>query len=229
MKVFDWLKSKKDQKTKSKKREWGDAIVFAVIAATLLRWATFEAFAIPTPSMEGSLLAGDYLFVSKLHYGARTPKTLLQIPLMHQKIMGTDIQSYSSLIQLPQFRLPGFQKLKNNETVVFNYPEEMERPSDQKTYYVKRCLGIAGDAIQVIDSRVYINGKFVQNPIHTQYSYLIQCEGHLNKKFFEKYRLYQYQGGPGNYVVHTEPAIAEDIAKLPFISKMTLLKKNLDM
>ena len=79
-------------------REWFDALLFAVIAATLIRWATFEAFTIPTPSMEKSLLVGDFLFVNKLNYGPRTPKTPLQVPLTHQKIWGTDIQSYFCLL-----------------------------------------------------------------------------------------------------------------------------------
>ncbi|MDB5240526.1 MAG: aminodeoxychorismate synthase, partial [Spirosoma sp.] len=98
---------------KSALREWLDSVLFAVIAATLIRFLTFEAFAIPTPSMENSLMVGDYLFVSKLHYGIRTPKTPLQVPLTHQKIWGTNIPSYSSAIQLPVYRLPGFSHVKN--------------------------------------------------------------------------------------------------------------------
>ena len=99
-------------------REWFDALLFAVIAATLIRWATFEAFTIPTPSMEKSLLVGDFLFVNKLNYGPRTPKTPLQVPLTHQKIWGTDIQSYLDWIQLPTFRLPGFGEVERNDVVV---------------------------------------------------------------------------------------------------------------
>ena len=116
-------------------REWFDALLFAVIAATLIRWATFEAFTIPTPSMEKSLLVGDFLFVNKLNYGPRTPKTPLQVPLTHQKIWGTDIQSYLDWIQLPTFRLPGFGEVERNDVVVFNYPNELDKPLDLKTYY----------------------------------------------------------------------------------------------
>ena len=85
-------------------REWFDALFFAVIAATLIRWATFEAFTIPTPSMENTLLVGDFLFVNKLNYGPRTPMTPLQVPLTHQKIWGPNIPSYLDWIKLPQFR-----------------------------------------------------------------------------------------------------------------------------
>ena len=85
---------KKEAKPKSKVREWWDAILFAVVAATLIRFFIMEAYTIPTPSMENSLLVGDFLFVSKFHYGTRTPKTPLQVPLTHQKIWFTEIPSY---------------------------------------------------------------------------------------------------------------------------------------
>src|SRR5690606_40418648 len=80
---------------KSALREWGNALMFAVVVSTFFRWATFEAYAIPTSSMEKSMLVGDRLFVSKLHYGPRTPITPLQVPLTHQTIWGTDIPAYS--------------------------------------------------------------------------------------------------------------------------------------
>ena len=86
---------------KSAFREWIDSIVFAVVAATLIRFFFFEAYTIPTPSMESSLMVGDFLFVSKLHYGVRTPQTPLQVPLTHQKIWGTDIPSYLRWLDLP--------------------------------------------------------------------------------------------------------------------------------
>jgi signal peptidase I len=96
---FDFFKKKKvedqDKQEKSVVREWADAIVFAVIAATIIRWLFLEAFTIPTPSMEKSLLVGDFLFVSKIHYGPRTPKTPLQVPLTHQKIWWTEIPAMS--------------------------------------------------------------------------------------------------------------------------------------
>ena len=133
--------TKKENKAKSKLREWREAIVFAVVVATLIRWGTVEAFVIPTPSMENSLLVGEYLFVSKLHYGSRTPRTPLQIPLTHQKIWGTEIPSYLDWIELPSFRLPGVSSVKREDVVVFNVPDVgmndgIERPIDLKTYYV---------------------------------------------------------------------------------------------
>ena len=104
--------------------EWRDALVFAVVAATIIRWLFLEAFTIPTPSMEHSLLVGDFLFVSKMHYGTRTPKTPLQVPLTHRNIWGTNLPSFSKLIQLPSVRLPGFTSVHNNDVVVFNWPAD---------------------------------------------------------------------------------------------------------
>src|SRR3982750_446652 len=117
-----WKKSGESQaaaKPKSKTREWWDAILFSVIAATLIRWLIMEAYTIPTPSMENSLLVGDFLFVSKFHYGTRTPRTPLQVPLTHQKIWFTEIPSYIKAVQLPTFRLPGISHVKREDVVVF--------------------------------------------------------------------------------------------------------------
>ncbi|GAA4471112.1 hypothetical protein GCM10023189_61010 [Nibrella saemangeumensis] len=176
---------------KSPLREWFDSILFAVVAATLIRWLTVEAFAIPTPSMENSLLVGDFLFVSKLHYGSRTPSTLLQVPLTHQKLWGTNLPSYSSAIQLPFFRLPGFTHVKNGDVVVFNLPPqkpgEPAYPVDIKTYYVKRCIGIPGDVVTMRREQVYVNGKPVASPRRAQTTYFVKTAEVLNGRFFRRY------------------------------------------
>ena len=102
-------KKKETEKKKKKKsvlREWIDAIVFAVIAATIIRWLFVSAYTIPTSSMEGTQLVGDFLFVGKITYGPRTPKTLLRLPLTDNKIWGTEVPSYVDWIQLPVGRLP---------------------------------------------------------------------------------------------------------------------------
>ena len=161
-------------KPKSKVREWGDSFLFAIIAATLIRWATFEAYTIPTPSMENSLLVGDYLFVSKLHYGPITPQTPLQVPLTHQTLWGTGLKSYSDAIQLPTYRLPGFSSVKNNDVVVFHVPFEDQYPADLRTNYIKRCIGIAGDELQIKEGQVYINGKVAPAPAQLQSSYFFR-------------------------------------------------------
>ena len=124
-----WGKTE-EKARKSFFREWLDAVAFAVIAATLIRFFIMEAYTIPTPSMENSMLVGDFLFVSKFHYGARSPKTPLQVPLTHQYIWGTQIPSYIKAVQLPQYRLPGFSSVKNNDVVVFNWPGGQNNTED---------------------------------------------------------------------------------------------------
>lgn len=176
---------------KSPLREWFDSVLFAVIAATLIRFLTVEAFAIPTPSMESSLMVGDFLFVSKLHYGIRTPKTPLQIPLTHQKIWGTDIPSYSTAIQLPTYRLPGFSQVKNGDVVVFNYPPpkagEPAYPTDLKTNLIKRCIGIPGDVVEIRRTQVYVNGNLFATPARSETTYFVKTNEVLDERFFRKY------------------------------------------
>lgn len=191
--MFGFLKKPVAKPTpkKSFAREWFDSLLFAVIAATLIRWMTVEAFAIPTPSMENSLLVGDYLFVSKLHYGIRTPTTPLQVPLTHQKIWGTDIPSYSPAIQLPSYRLPGFSEVKNGDVVVFNFPPpkpgEPDYPVDLRTNLIKRCIGIPGDQIEIRQEQVFVNGKLQPAPPRSQSTYLLRTTEVLTERFFRKY------------------------------------------
>lgn len=176
---------------KSPLREWLDSLLFAVVVATLIRFLTVEAFAIPTPSMENSLMVGDFLFVSKLHYGIRTPKTPLQVPLTHQKIWGTNIPSYSTAIQLPSYRLPGFTHVKNGDVVVFNYPPykpgEPAYPTDLRTNLIKRCIGIPGDVLEIRQEQVYINGNPYPTPARAQTMYFLKTTEVLDDRFFRKY------------------------------------------
>ena len=164
---------------KSKTREWIDAIVFAVIAATIIRTFFIEAFTIPTPSMEKTLMVGDFLFVSKLNYGPRTPMTPLAVPFTHQELPIFGGKPYSEALKLKYHRLPGFSSIKNNDIVVFNYPMEDDRPVDKQTHYIKRCIAIPGDSIQLIDRTVFINGKTNMLPKKSQYIYDIQTNGNI--------------------------------------------------
>lgn len=211
MKLRFWKKPVQ-KKPQSKGREWFNSIVFAVIAATLIRWTTVEAFVIPTPSMENSLLVGDFLFVSKFHYGTRTPKTILQVPLTHQKIWGTDIPSYLPWIQLPTYRLPGISEVKREEPVVFHVPpasmnEGIEYPTDLKNYYVKRCVGLPGDHFQIINRTIYVNGQPLKEPDNMKFRYDVITKEQLSLRTLNKlgldkddyYYLGQSQEGYGVY------------------------------
>lgn len=220
-----FTKKKKEEKPKKGPvKEWLDAIVFAVVAATLIRWVFMEAFTIPTPSMEKSLLVGDFLFVSKISYGPRTPKTPLQIPLTHAKIWGTDIPSYLEWIQLPQYRLPGLGEVERNDVVVFNYPPEFEHPIDLKTHYIKRCIGVPGDILEVKNTQVYINGEPGQNPDEMQFRYYVVTDQTINDRIFENYEIWEYTAINGGYILHTTPAAASELEKLDFVKEVRLAK-----
>jgi signal peptidase I len=179
---------------KSVVREWVDAAVFAIVAATLIRIFVFEAYTIPTPSMEKTLLVDDFLFVSKFAYGPRIPNTPLAMPFMHHTMPGFNIKSYVEWIHVPYTRWFA-SPVKRNDVVVFNFPvndtlindEEkfgskvtyyeavrevgrdrvwqdygdliVTRPVDKRENFIKRCVAIAGDTLQVINGRVYISGK----------------------------------------------------------------------
>ena len=149
--------------------EWLSSIVFAVILATVVHTYFIQPFIIPTGSLERTLLVGDFLFVSKYHYGARIPKTVVSFPMVHDTIVGTGIRSYLNKPQLPYLRLPKLQKIKRNDIVTFNWPADtvrqffvrekgVKKPIDKKSNYVKRCVGIPGDTLEIVNGELRING-----------------------------------------------------------------------
>ena len=200
---------------KSAGREWFESIVFAVFAAAFIRMFLIEAYQIPTPSMEGSLLVGDYLFVSKAHYGIRTPETVLMVPLLHNRIPILNRESYISKPSLKAKRLPALTTIKRNDAIVFNWPVGDSvyvtpqrsytigqirrgeyrvprgtpltiRPMDKKDHYIKRCIGMPGDSLQIIDRQVYINGNPIENPSQMQLAYRVEAPNGLNYKKLDK-------------------------------------------
>lgn len=229
-------------------KNWLDPIIFAVIAASIIRGFFIEAFTIPTSSLEKSLMVGDFLFVNKFAYGPKIPQTPLSFPFAHHTLPLTKATpSYLEWIKLPYFRLPGFGTVKNGDIVVFNYPdgdtvlldpfmqntsyynnihslaakyEEMDRhngqtvlpievykqraweyfqnpnntniftgqgtigqvayrPKDKREHYVKRCVGIAGDKLQIKDGEIYINDQLQAMPQNAQHNYLVKCKGQV--------------------------------------------------
>ena len=127
---------------KSKIGEWLRAVLYAFLIFLFIRTFLFEAFTIPTSSMEKSLLVGDYVIVNKYSYGARIPMTPLAFPFSHQLLPFTESSpSYLDWIKVPYMRLWGFSKIKRNDVVVFNYPKEAY-PIDQKTHFIKRCVAL---------------------------------------------------------------------------------------
>lgn len=167
------------------------SLLFAVVVATIVHTYFLQPYTIPTSSLEKSLLVGDFLFVSKMNYGARVPMTTVALPMVHDTIPLLKRKSYLSCPQLPYFRLPAFQKIKNCDIVVFNWPVDtvyffrdqsgrhVDKPIDKKSNYVKRCVGIPGDSLSIKDGIVYVNGKILALPERAkpQYSYKIAIDG----------------------------------------------------
>ena len=211
---------------KSTKDEWLEAISFAVIAATLIRWAFMEAYVIPTPSMENSLLVGDYLFVSKMNYGPRTPQTPLQVPLTHAKMWGflDFIPSYTSAVQLPMYRFPGLSEVERNDVVVFNYPLEFEHPTDLKTHYIKRCVAIPMDTLEIKDTQVFVNGQQSENPVQMQFEYAIVTNKSISERTFKKYDIWDFSREKWGYRAHALPDEVMKMKELTFVEDVVMLK-----
>jgi signal peptidase I len=211
-----WKKEYKEGEKHNVWLDWLDAIIFAVIVVTFINIFFFQAFRIPSSSMESTLYTGDHLFVSKLAYGPRVPETPLTIPFTHNVIFGKE--SYSTLIHNKYRRLKGFRQVRRGDAVVFGFPngdtvlkkapvedyhalvrangrELVEsrlgpiivRPTDKKDHYVKRCVALPGDTLTVKDGLVYING--VQQEVYPgiQLSYRVVTSGQrINSKVLEK-------------------------------------------
>lgn len=195
-------------KPRTKLGEWVSAIAFAIIAATMVHTYVMQPYTIPSSSLEKSLLVGDYLFVSKFHYGARVPMTTVAFPMIHDSIPLTKKKSYlfsddfenretalKNKLQLPYMRTPSFAKIKRNEIVVFNQPADTlldmddftpdrnyYKPIDKKTNLVKRCVGIPGDSLEIKEGYVFINGERTVLPDRAkpQYNFIIETNGSLD-------------------------------------------------
>ncbi len=290
-------------------KNWIDPIVFAVIAASIIRGYFIEAFTIPTSSLEKSLMVGDFLFVNKFAYGPKIPQTPLSFPFAHHTLpLSETKKSYLEWIKLPYFRLPGFGTVRNDQIVVFNYPDgdtvallnqntsyyEIERniaerikmeerqageaaksneyylgraaaymqtpnavlpdknrliggivarPVDKREHYVKRCVGIAGDLLEVRNSEVYINGKSQAMPVNAQHFYEVKCSSPVfgetirlpgdryllsNTELLDKYDIYateafamSYPGDTMTYALNMPRHVAEQIRQLPGVISVT--------
>ncbi|MGD9993225.1 MAG: signal peptidase I [Salinivirgaceae bacterium] len=200
---------KKGVQKQTKVVEWVDAIIFAVIAASFIRTFFFEAYTIPTSSMEKSLLVGDYLFVSKSAYGPRKPITPISFPFVHHSMPASNNMkpSFSEAWQRDYFRMAGYRTIKNNDVVVFNFPEGdtvclenqapsyyqlvrdygreriwneytvAHRPVDKCENYIKRCVAIPGDSLKIVNGQLYINNNPQEVAGKVQYRYAILTDG----------------------------------------------------
>jgi signal peptidase I len=229
----DFKEKHKKHLKKSSGREWTEAIIFAVVAATLIRTFFIEAYTIPTPSMERSLLVGDFLFVSKVNYGPRTPMTPIAFPFAHHTMPLINTKAYWDGLELPYYRLPGLSEVKKGDVVVFNWPMEADspllRPVDKRENYIKRCQATPGDTLTIVDAQVYINGKPNPNPPGSQIDYSLQTDGtDLNPQVLEDLGITYYEGNPNPTMTSAAAATLKGYTNIKSVKPMISLKGMAD-
>lgn len=248
---------------KSGMREWADALIFAVIAATIIRTFFIEAYTIPTSSMEKSLLVGDYLFVSKLSYGPRIPMTPIAFPFAHHTMPLTrDLKSYVEWVRLPYYRFPGLRTIKNNDVVVFNYPDGdtlstkfqsnasyyslvreygrervwndpenfgqiISRPVDKRENFIKRCVGIPGDTLQIIEGVIYVNGEKLPMDKHIQHNYHVTTDGsRLHNRILNNFDITEARMlSTSEYVMPLSETVAAQLQELSIVQNVRRIIK----
>jgi len=258
-----WKKRYKKGEKRNVWLDWLDAIIFALIASTFIKAFFFESFVIPTSSMERSLMTGDYLFVSKLHFGPKVAQTPISFPLVHNLLPITGGESYVKWIQNPYRRMAGFSSVKRDDIVVFNFPHGdtvlkgapmddyythvrlngreytkrmygpiVVRPDDKKDHYVKRCVAIAGDSLQIINGKAYINGVPQKNHPGMQSTYTVYTNGtQINSKIFDNLGLnigevYYDASLPG---YQSLPLNENELATIAKLGNIVEIRPNIDV
>lgn len=257
-----WKKNYKKGEKRNAWLDWLDAIVFALIASTFIKAFFFEAYMIPTSSMERTLMTGDYLFVSKIAYGPKVSQTPISFPLVHNVLPITGGESYLTWIKNPYRRMAGFSKVKRDDIVVFNFPHGdtvlkadptadyytyvrlygreytqkmygpvVVRPDDKKDNYVKRCVAIAGDSLEIVNGKVYINGIPQKNYPGIQNTWTVYTNGTpINSKILEGMGLstaeiYYDSNLPGYQAM---PLNEEEIPKVKSFANIVDIRQNID-
>jgi len=270
-----------EKNIKTKTRGWTDSLIYAIVAAYIIRTFFAELYTIPTSSMEGTLMVSDYLVVSKIAYGPKVPQTPIAIPFVHHTIPLTKhTKSYCDIVQLPFLRLPGLHGVERNDAVVFNYPDgdtvilerqsesyyaiirdlkfalqnpkeasrydfyrelfqkyganyypgkEYEvanqeyiitaRPIDKRENYVKRCVAISGDKLEIKNAVLYINDQIAYQPPKSQMMYAVQNNGYdineSNRKKLDINEEDRKQVSPNFTFYHLNKEQAAKIASFP--------------
>ena len=255
-----WRKEYKEGEKRNALLDWLDAIIFAVVVVTFINTFFFQAFKIPSSSMESSLYTGDHLFVSKLAYGPKMPQTPLTIPFTHN-VIGSK-ESYSTLVKCDYKRLKGCGSVKTGDYVVFGFPHGdtvlvkdpasdyytyvrtlgreytigrygpvKVRPSDKKDHYVKRCVAVAGDTLEIINGQVFVNSQAQEVWPGVQNSYKVVTNGqrinqvNLDKLGINVRELWYHPDLPGYPEM---PLTAEMLEKVKSYPNVVSVTQNID-
>ncbi|MEO6230802.1 MAG: signal peptidase I [Ferruginibacter sp.] len=254
-----------DNYKKTAAREWIDAAAFAIVAATLIRTFVFEAYTIPTPSMEKTLLVNDFLFVSKFAYGPRIPNTPIAMPFVHHTLPGVNAKSYTEAIHIPYTRWFA-SPIVRNDAVVFNFPandtlindEEnfgskvtyyqavrelgrdrvwqnygdliITRPVDKRENFIKRCVAIAGDTLQIKEAVLYLNGVAQPFPKFSELFYNVQTSSPLDEDELQSFGIHTdpqqqefYTANNGVYIINMTQGEKAKVEALKNVTKVSLV------
>ena len=230
---------------------WLDAIVWATVVAHLVHLFIFQLYVVPTTSMEGCILAGDYIYVSKISYGPQVPNTPVAMPFVFNTM------PYSECVKWDYHRLRGRGNVERDDVVVFNYPAGdtvvLERPAesyydilrneyngnrdslrqkytvvshpvDKRENYIKRCVAIPGDTLEIISNQVYVNGKKQADRKERQYAYIVESSIYLTDNIFRDLGISEYNqiGVSRCYVVYTTPEIAAHLQRYTVIESVSI-------
>ena len=239
---------------------WIAAVIAAILIVLVIRTLLIEAYTIPSPSMERTLLVGDYLFVSKISYGPKLPNTILSFPFTHNTLPFTHYRkSYSDRWILPYKRLKGLGRIRNNDVVVFHFPEGdtvvlefpdehyyhlireygrqtilnqytiAVRPVDKRDNFVKRCVALPGDTLEIRHSAVYVNSRRLPDPPGVMHDYYVRTNGtRIGQEELDALDITGtgelYDPSMDSYVLPLTTGLADTIRELDNVTAVTRLE-----
>lgn len=206
---------------RSKLRNFVDLAIKTIFVAMLLKWLLFESVMMPTSEMEGALFSGDFMLVSKFHYGTRTPATPLQVPLTHQKI--GSLPTYLDWIQLPIFRLPAFSDVSRYDIITFNYPLENKYPIDQRTHFIGRCVALSGEDFMVKQGDIFINQQRIASVPTLQSPYIFALKPDVHADTLKQYGIKNTVLFQGKRVAYFTKEVLSAISKANICQEITPL------
>jgi signal peptidase I len=206
-------------------RDWMKAALIALILFWLFTVFIVQIYPVTGSFMSSTILPGDFVLVNKLAYGPRFPITPLSIPFTKDHLPLSGRNSYLDWITLPAFRLPGYSSPGRNDLIFFNYPNEPEKPIDKRTRYVKRCIGLPGDTVQIIDKKVFVNAREFQESKQLQFAFRVMAKPKsIHRELLNDMRIFEGNlvSDAGIYRLYMTAEQADSLSKLPYVFQVRL-------
>lgn len=205
--------------------EWMKAALIALVLFWLFTVFIVQIYPVTGSFMSSSILPGDFVLVNKLAYGPRFPITPLSIPFTKDHLPLSGRKSYSDWITLPAFRLPGYSSPERNDLIFFNYPRELDKPIDKRTRYVKRCIGLPGDTVHIIDKKVFVNAKEFQESEQLQFAFRVLAKPKsIHRELLNSMSIFEGNlvSDAGIYRLYMTAEQADSLRKLPFVFQVRM-------